>query len=443
MRDGTDRDCPDENEIVQFLEGSMVPAQRDGFERHVDRCALCADVLFGAAASAAARRPVLDRTIAPETVPSRTTPDAIPGRNRRWQPWAAAALGTVAIAWWTVRGADPCMDGARANEVWNPSRRTQIESVLVGIEPSVPAAQVVTAIDRHVEHWNEAHARACAAALAAADPRLACLQSNLVELRTLVDLFAVGDPDVLAQAAEAMILLPPPHTCESIEAAPASSTVQHADWKELGDEMARARALEHAGVLAEAERIELDVAARAQEHGWTALAARALAHAGRNETRLGEMDRGIELLRDAFFRASAVGADDVAAASATELAVAIGWWEHRPDEGESWMRQAAIHLERAGIDPSVDHDFQAAAGLVAERAGDLPRALEYQQRALETAGNPLDAAQAHTNLGNLLDASARPDEARVHYEAAVELLRANLGPRQVDTVEARAPNALR
>ena len=97
MRDGTDRDCPDENEIVRFLEGSMAPAQRDRLERHIDRCAICADVLFGAAASAEAPRPMLERPIASEPVHLRTTSDAGTDGKRNWWPWAAAALGVVAI----------------------------------------------------------------------------------------------------------------------------------------------------------------------------------------------------------------------------------------------------------------------------------------------------------------------------------------------------------
>ena len=96
--------CPDPNLLAGWLDGSLLPEEREGLESHLATCGRC-------------RTAVL---VPPEAAPAETGRAGRPGPQITLRTWVAAAavrLVAVGLWWWTgrARTRSACSLPPRAN----------------------------------------------------------------------------------------------------------------------------------------------------------------------------------------------------------------------------------------------------------------------------------------------------------------------------------------
>ena len=129
-------------------------------------------------------------------------------RPRRW-PWVALAAGGIGTAAFVMLDpAATCPAEDELAEVWNADARGRIEEAFLASGlPSADAAFARTAarLDEYAESWGGARDRLCRdAKLEAADPRVTCLSQRVAAVRSLVEVLADADREVVARAQEAV-----------------------------------------------------------------------------------------------------------------------------------------------------------------------------------------------------------------------------------------------
>jgi eukaryotic-like serine/threonine-protein kinase len=370
--------------------------------------------------------------------------DAIERTRRRGSRWPALIViaGGAAIAGLVGFGAAP--SNARCENIeqeiaalWTPARRDRISEQLADARPDARAAWGVagTRVDAWLAAWDAAMRRACVAHVTADAPRLVCLDAGVRRLARVLDDLEAGSLDGVA-AVGAIEALDLPARCEDEAFARVRSTVESAELRS---------ALKAAKATASAHYDEADdrvgqVLAAAHELGDGDIECEALLERGRRRGAAGRPDRAVEDLQSAYFLAIAIGRDDVAVGAAIQLGVAIGVFEERMPEANTWMERARALLDRH---PEMErgrmtHAFQS--GKLYDKAGDLDaaaaKAHECLALAAQSAGT--DALQGYAlailaevarDRGQLRDAIALSRRALQHVIAGV-------GPEHRDTASA-------
>jgi eukaryotic-like serine/threonine-protein kinase len=334
----------------------------------------------------------------------------------------------------------------RQLETWSPSRRAALAASFEATGLSYAKntfAWLDGALAARAGTWSSQRTEACEAVLSGSAvfrAQLQCLDEHWAELEATVRVLETSGAEGLRSAVKVVERLPSAAACTQpsvlarygADAGPCEACV--ADQAVV----AQARALFEAGQFPEAT----GVTALALDGGVTTPAAIAALEFER--ARLLEEAGKLDDAEAAFFQAGlgAQRAGDafLGAASFAELGFLVGYLRSRADDGTRWVAQgealAALHHEAR-----LDERFASVRGVIAARRGQLPEAERYfaeaerLTRELRGEAHPM-RARALSNLGNAQLHQGRVKEALPKLEAAWKLLAAALGEEHPDAFQA-------
>ena len=353
---------------------------------------------------------------------------------------AAAGLATAATS--DADALDPCAGGeAKLAAVWEPERAQRIDAAFASTQlpyAEDSARRVRESVDDYGRAWVQAHAGVCDGATEdAVLQRMHCLQSRLLELKSLAELFGQADRRVVEHAVASTAALVDPAECMYVGAA---ATAPGADdvmgEGDLRLEIARAKALGDTGQHREARRLARAAAQRARDHADRALEAEALLVAAHVERDLfGVVERNDAELTaySAVLAAEAAHRPDLLARGLVEyLAVTVGQGRH--EQAWKWERRAREAVEAMGNSPELVGRIEFAMALAASYIEDHDASVAAAERALArfTEGGASARRWVSTveNLiGELVFEEGRYAESLPHYERALDIAVAELGPR--------------
>ncbi|MBL8922944.1 MAG: protein kinase [Myxococcaceae bacterium] len=367
---------------------------------------------------------------------------------RRSRPWLAVAALTVAAAGFAVvlaPRADACAGSATLmRAVWSPARADTLRAALTsaGLAPS--AAPLERLVEAWARGWVDARTAACQATQrkeqseGLLDQRMQCFDAQLKEAQALLDGLTGGDAALAARALDAVSSLPGPGACAGDRVS--QRVPLPADRTRLGhltDELARLKALAHAGRFADAAAGASTLAADARALGYAPLAAAALVLEGTMLERTNEFERSNGVLVQALAEASRGRDDEQAVAALTQLAYVAGFRRSNLQQGLEWVTLARALIERLRGAPRLEADLEASHSIILREAGKLGDALDHEQRRatlLATLGPPgaLGLAQSMVRRGRILSDLGRYQEARALLDEAARSQRELLGPAHPD-----------
>ncbi|MEX1366078.1 MAG: serine/threonine-protein kinase, partial [Nannocystaceae bacterium] len=216
--------------------------------------------------------------------------------RKRWLVGATFVGGLIAAAMLgpgREQPVDPCAGGeAKIAAVWSPSRQARVEAAFLATElpyASDSARRVEETVDEYGRAWVTAHGSACEGASdEAVMQRMYCLQSRLLELQSLAELFEHADARVVEHAVASTAALVTPRECMFVGSPNRSErgADEEAIASEAGPlrlEIARAKALGDTGQPQQARSLARTAVQRARDLGDRTLEAEALLVAGHME----------------------------------------------------------------------------------------------------------------------------------------------------------------
>jgi tetratricopeptide (TPR) repeat protein len=364
---------------------------------------------------------------------------------------AATLAGVGALAAWLDERDPACGGGeARMVDVWDEPLRVAAESAFLATDRKHATdawSRVRERLDAQRDAWVAAHRSACESSDGSVegermlDLRMACLERRRDELRALAGVFASADGDVVDRALGSALRLSPVERCAD------TSALAHAvmppdpaiasEVERLRTALADARALSDAGRYEQARAIVGEVEPAARTLGYGPLHAEALHRLGVVEVALGHPEDGARAHEEAALAAQAQRQDELVVDAATALVYVLGYTLARRDEALAWGEHASAALGRLGDDPLRRAVLLGHLGLLYERAGDYPAAVDHDERALATwrelAGEDLpDAARVQNSLGNVVFRQGDVERARALWTSAHATFVATLGPEHPD-----------
>jgi tetratricopeptide (TPR) repeat protein/tRNA A-37 threonylcarbamoyl transferase component Bud32 len=327
-----------------------------------------------------------------------------PARLRRRVGLALGALAVAALvggvaadryasARQRCRGAEALLAGA-----WDEGRRGEVRRAFLAT--GLPyaedaAASVGRVLDRFAGEWASTRVEACEATEVRReqsprllDLRMACLHQRLVELRSLVDLLARSDPEVVEGSVRGASALTPVGTCSDAAAlldvtAPPSEGAARAEVEAVQAEVARVKALVDTGKFAEAAEAGEPLPARARAAGHRPTEAEAWLALGMARLRL-EQFKPAESAFEAALLSALAGRDRRATAWAlTRMITVVNAAEPRTEEGLVWSARAQAAIEAIGGDPTIEATRLCNVGLLLADAGRLADGAVAQEACLD------------------------------------------------------------
>ncbi|MCA9709236.1 MAG: tetratricopeptide repeat protein, partial [Myxococcales bacterium] len=378
------------------------------------------------------------------------------------RPWRRLAVGGAVIALvgagsMASRGlsapADPCLQGQRSMDaLWASDGRERVrQALLAGRDPHAEqtAGLAVRRIDGYVERWIASHRDACEGyrkgeqSDEALDLRGACLDLRRQELSALVSVLIEGGPSMAEHALEAIDELPPLGPCEDLEGLRASvpppdDPQVRARVQALERDLARTRALLHAGQYEAGLRVATSTTEAARSVGYAPQVARALHLRSSLETHQGHYEAAAAGLAEAWQVALGAGDDVTATEVLIDLVEVLGHWLLRYDDARTRIADAHAMLARVRrLDPARAQDLDGvlayAVGQLALREHRYDDAIARFQEALapaEQRGGPdgLAAAEVINSIGSALAAKHSWSEALETYQRAQRIYASRLGP---------------
>ncbi len=346
-----------------------------------------------------------------------------------------AAGVTAALA---LRSGTPpdrrCTDApAKLARAWSPATRTALEASFRALgKPFVDDAIKGTekAIDAYAASWVAMQTETCKATRVHGDQseavltvRMQCLDERLVELKTLVDLFAHADEQLALGAASAVQKLSPLADCADTAALLAPDPLPkdpaaRAQVVALQAKLAEARAIYRASrpkdTLAIVRSIEADVGRieyQPTKATWHFLAGQAL-------WVLESGPKGEPEFLQAVYAAEAGKADEIkveAWLQLTNLAIEGSRFEVAAER----LQQASAALARLGTKWDLKVRVLASEALLYSRQSKYAEALPVAHRAREMAEQHTELpSQIYAMLveATILNAAARPAEALANFQ---------------------------
>ncbi|MEM1181187.1 MAG: serine/threonine-protein kinase [Acidobacteriota bacterium] len=378
-----------------------------------------------------------------------------PGRARA-RGWAAAAALVAAAAaavTWGYRQDRPCTGAAEhLVGVWDPSVEARIGARFASFPQTFAAEawnRVRAALQQRSAEWVDMHGRTCRATRVTGeqserqlDLRMECLSSRLEEMRTLADLFADADRDLVTRAVAAVDGLVPASACAdplafgSLSAMPEDAGARR-EIRAIRSDLAQARAHLVAFDAVRAGELAEPTVATSEALAYWPLVAESLLTRGvvRAESRRAE-DARIDL-EAAVAAAAAGGHDRVVAEALVRLVRVTGYRLRDRPAGLRYAAQAHDVLGRLGDDPRARAELADAEGTLHFHGNRYELALDRHRRALELRGgarressSPPSPTVAATllRLGNVHLAMGHLDLARDRFSEALEAYEEALGP---------------
>ncbi len=417
-----------------------------------------------------------------------------PARRRRRWVLAAGGVATLAVLGlvWTRQPTSPgpCATAATAiTDAWGPTSRWTVARRFEASDQvfaADAAQQVLAVLDAYAHGWTQRRVAACEATVAsghergaAFDRRIACLDDRRARLAALVDELSNADAAVVQRATAAAHELPSLAGCDDDEAlaqtvAPPEDPEAARRIEEIGHHLAEIETRMLVGRYRTALAQMSQVRAAADETGYAPTMAAARRLQGQIHDRLGEHERGGELLEDAAHISSSIADDEGTLRAATLLVRHMAEFGDPDQAGGEWARLGRVSLQRLGSPAALAIRYWQAMAVARSQASDLPGALEAIDHAIALAdeldprsptrakmaisratmlfqlgrfdealegfawarevyidtlgrSHP-DYATVEMNTGNVYFERGEHERARTHYLAALETMRGVLGP---------------
>jgi serine/threonine protein kinase/tetratricopeptide (TPR) repeat protein len=349
-------------------------------------------------------RAAIVRGLSPRPADRFPTMDALVAvlARERVSPWRRAAISAVVALCGTLAvvavvraqkpAAGPCTGAERKlSGIWDADRERAIADAFMATKkPYAPDAwsEVERTLRAYATRWTAMHVEACEATRVHGeqsadllDLRMACLDRDARDLKTLSDSFASADAKTVEIAVRAAHALP------SIEACADATTLRARVRPPLDpakrDEIARIRAellpaitLDRRGQPREAVAALGPLLEAAKKTDYRALEAEIDVALGGARVRLGDMAGSDAALYDAVEAAEA-GADDLVKATAlVQLTYNLAHEESKFDEATRAGALAAAALTRAPEDPRLRSELELVLVAVEMGKGHYARGFE-------------------------------------------------------------------
>ncbi|HWB75617.1 MAG TPA: serine/threonine-protein kinase [Nannocystaceae bacterium] len=357
---------------------------------------------------------------------------------------AIGAIGGVALL---VGGQRPCQDADRKlADIWDDDRRVEIQRSIEGT--NLPYAQdtwvrVAATTDAYAQSWTEAHDGACAATKVYGeqseellDLRIACLDRLHGELAAWLDVLARADAEVVESAVDSSSRLRPVAQCAATEELLAQTPAptdpaSRATMDRLAQDLARGKALRHAGKADEAIAILEPAAEQARALGYRPLEAEVIGELGDAVGDDGHGARERKLLLEALAAALAGRATRTAAMITVSLCFTDGYQLQSPEDAHAWAELGHGLIESIGGDEHLAGAMQNAEAVTYVIEGDYVRAQRYIDEALaRLRAQDRDAialATINGNVGALLATRGQYASSRRYLDEAIVLHREAYG----------------
>ena len=217
------------------------------------------------------------------------------------------------------------------------------------------------------------------------------------------------------------------------EVAPPADPAVAAEVEAVRAQIAQVEVMLSTGRAVEARRRVEGLGDRVVATEYEPLALELAAVSGRAIALTGEPDKARSVLEDAFWRASALKHDLLAAEVAVALYKLVGDRLGDFDAAEDWERQATTAVARVGDGRAVAIDLHLASAAVANTRGDPKAAVQAFERAATLIRDRYPDDHPRTlvvrqSLAGMLVKDARYDEAAEALAPILETLEDTLGP---------------
>jgi eukaryotic-like serine/threonine-protein kinase len=375
--------------------------------------------------------------------------EGVPRRRRRLAYGATAALSVAAlvIAWPSGDlGAEEMCERARqpVGERWSIGRRAATMANVVASGESgaaIAARAIAERLDRYAQLLGDARVQACEAvhvrgeqSVDLLDRRMACLDRRLGELQATIDVISGVRAGELERLLDAVDRLPNATPCADaamlLTYAPLpDEPVERQRLERLQNQVATAQAQARIGRYATAREQLTTLNRDPAIELYPPLASQARFAMGLLYELTGEHAVAESWFREAVIRAELGHADDLRGKALHELGNAQEMQGHAEVALQTAAQVHAI-ADRIG-DISIEVDALTLEANAEARRGELARALELAQRALERAGqldgDPKRAVMLN-NVGSKLAMASRFREAEPYFRRALALNERDLGP---------------
>jgi tetratricopeptide (TPR) repeat protein len=342
------------------------------------------------------------------------------------------------------RGASAQLTGA-----WDAPVRSRLERAFLATGRPYAAdifARTATLLDGYASDWSTMRQEACEAARVRGDQtedtmtlRMLCLDRARDQLRALGQILAEADASVLDRAIQAGAALPAIAECGNVAAlrrdqSAAHSPAEAARINHAQEELARIRALLNTGRYAAG--LELSQAlGRSLGHDLPRVRAENALLAGALSYQMGKYKEAERIL-DEGASAAAEGAHPLLLArNLSQLALVVGFWLERTDEGFRLARHARALLVGLGGDPPTESQILNSEAMIKRTLrGDLEGAIADTEQAIAVhrrvqSGDDVKLAILRANLAGCYLDQGTFRQARALLEQSLASSERLLGPR--------------
>ena len=361
---------------------------------------------------------------------------------------AALALGGV----YTMQGRsrhERCRGvEARLAGIWDPAVKQAVKVAFDATHKSFAPqsyAGIERALDRATGAWTAAVTESCEATRVRGEQseevlslRGACFDQQLDELHALTQILADADAAMVEKGDKIVGGLEPIAKCANV----AMLRAPGLPAPEIRDRVAalRKQVAEAAADLISSRFVAALATSRtcaeaARQLGYQPLVAEALNIHGGALIASANFDGAVKDFSEATYAAIRGKRDDLAVATGLAAAIAISQATQHSEEARIWLDHAAASAARIGTDHALEHQLAMVAGLLAADSGDFVTAEAMHEKALAVAELEKDPVQIYgseVDLGSTYTRAGAYGKAVPHFERALELREASVGPDHPD-----------
>jgi tetratricopeptide (TPR) repeat protein/predicted Ser/Thr protein kinase len=385
------------------------------------------------------------------------------GRRRAWWIAAAAVAIVGAVGVGAVLGRSPprvptCSGGpSLVAKVWNPGRatgiRAQFSATGLARAPAI-ATSVEARLGDYASRWVEARHEVCEATRvrgeqseAVMDLRMTCLDQRMRELDALAALVETSTANQIDQAISTALKLTPLDVCDDVAALsavipPPTDPSTRTQVDALAVQVAQVKVRFDAGRYADAVELGQSLVARAAEVGYRPLRAELMQLVGASQSLAGDPGAGRVSLEEAAYQAEASRHDAIAARAWTVSTYVAGFLLGDVIGGEAAARRADAAILRLGNPDEPRGRLELNLGALSYGQGKTPEAIAHWERALAlwtAALGPDDPelARVLNNVGSVYGELGRDRDAIAALQRAVHIWSTSIGERHPFTARAR------
>jgi len=362
-----------------------------------------------------------------------------------------ALLGLGALGWqrWrhTQQVAACDAAGVEIGLLWNDEARAGLRSAFAATGvgyAATTADKIMPWLDVQATALARAHTQVCMHAEVerswdadTVERARWCLDERREALASLVGELTQADTETLDKAVAAAAGLRSVDPCldaDDLRRQPVPPAEARETVEALRARLALADTLQYTGQYARGLEVAKAARIEASTLGWAPLTAALYAREGVLLAMTGAFAPAEAALMDAYDRAVASGAWEVASAAATRLIFVLGYHRGQFAEALRWVGHAeavAAHTDdHAGLQEAQRLSFRAT---VHHKLGEVPQARARYEQALALRERALgldhpDVANSMYNFGNFLGSTGSYAEARHLLERALEIQERVLGP---------------